>query len=43
MNVLFLVADIIREYPSRFSFTLVDSTVGTDKGASIKLVGMYDK
>jgi WD40 repeat protein len=35
-----LVADIIRRFPSRFSFTLVDSTIGTDKGTSIKLVGM---
>lgn len=35
----FVVADVIRRYPSRFSFTLVDSTTGIDKGASIKLVG----
>jgi len=35
------VADIIRRFPSRFSFTLVDSTIGTDKGASVKIVGMY--
>jgi hypothetical protein len=34
------VADVIRRFPSRFSFTLVDSTIGTDKGASVKLVGM---
>ena len=33
------VADVIRQFPSRFSFTLVDGTIGTDNGASIKLVG----
>lgn len=33
------VADIIRRYPSRFIFTLVDSTVGIDDGTSVKLVG----
>ncbi|CAF2528282.1 unnamed protein product [Rotaria sp. Silwood2] len=32
------VADVIRRFPSRFSFTLVDSTVGTDQGTSVKLV-----
>lgn len=35
----FLVADIIRRFPSRFTFTLVDSTVGIDDGTSVKLVG----
>jgi WD40 repeat protein len=39
---LFIVADSIRRFPSRFSFTLVDSTVGTDKGASVKLVGKFN-
>ncbi|CAF5134657.1 unnamed protein product, partial [Rotaria sp. Silwood1] len=34
-------AYVIRGFPSRFSFTLVDSTVGTDQGTSVKLVGMY--
>ncbi|CAF0804624.1 unnamed protein product [Rotaria sordida] len=32
------VADVIRRFPSRFSFTLVDSTVGMDQGTSLKLV-----
>ncbi|CAF1594127.1 unnamed protein product [Rotaria magnacalcarata] len=32
------VADVIRRFPSRFSFTLVDSTIGTDQGTSVKLV-----
>ncbi|CAF5034227.1 unnamed protein product, partial [Rotaria magnacalcarata] len=30
------VADVIRRFPSRFSFTLVDSTIGTDQGTSVK-------
>ncbi|CAF3490775.1 unnamed protein product [Adineta steineri] len=32
------IADVIRHFPSRFSFTLVDSTIGIDQGTSVKLV-----
>jgi len=35
------VADVVRQYPSRFGFALIDSTSGTDKGTSLKLVGKY--
>ncbi|CAF0937184.1 unnamed protein product [Adineta ricciae] len=32
------IADVIRLYPSRFSYTLIDSTIGIDQGASVQLV-----
>ncbi|UJR35581.1 hypothetical protein I4U23_028334 [Adineta vaga] len=32
------IADVIRQYSGRFSYTLVDSTIGIDQGVSVKLV-----